>query len=356
MIFAYLFVLFSLSIYSYSQIDLNLTLLQTPWFLAFKDLVINLGYYNRPLSTIFFLIILLLMYWFYWKLVIGNWKLVIGVIGVLALLSYPFLSHDLFNYIFDARIITTYHLNPYFYKALDFPADDWVRFMHWTHRTYPYGPVWLLITIIPSFLGFGKFILTLLNFKLLFTGAYLLNCYLVSKINPQNLKFFALNPLIILETLYSPHNEALMLTFFLLGVYFSKNKVLMLVSLLLSGGVKFITWLAIPPLLSIDKVNARAMSLSIVLISLGLVPVILGREMYPWYLVTIIGLAALTDNKNLQKFLGIFSFGLLLRYVLYLYTGLYSSETILAQNTITVTFIFIALLTALHRSFTAGRN
>ncbi|MDO8515495.1 MAG: hypothetical protein Q7S14_03265, partial [bacterium] len=156
MIFAYFFVLFLLSIYSYSQIDLNLTLLQTPWFLQFKETMINLGYYNRPLSTLAFIILVLLLYILKPKKII----LAIGGLCLISLFSYPFLSHDFFNYIFDARIITTYHLNPYFYKALDFPADDWIRFMQWTHRTYPYGPVWLIVTLIPSFLGFSKFILT----------------------------------------------------------------------------------------------------------------------------------------------------------------------------------------------------
>ena len=154
MIFAYFFVLFLLSIYSYSQIDLNLTLLQTPWFLSFKSALINLGYYNRPLSTVIFTVLVLLLYIIKPKKII----LAIGGVCLISLLSYPFLSHDFFNYIFDARIVTLYHQNPYFFKALDFPNDTWIRFMQWTHRTYPYGPVWLVLTIIPSFLGFGKFI------------------------------------------------------------------------------------------------------------------------------------------------------------------------------------------------------
>jgi len=72
------------------------------------------------------------------------------LIGVGLLFSYPFLSHDLFNYLFDAKIVTFYHQNPYILKALDFPSDPWLRFMHWTHRTYPYGPSFLFLTLVPS--------------------------------------------------------------------------------------------------------------------------------------------------------------------------------------------------------------
>ncbi|MEK7127310.1 MAG: hypothetical protein AAB838_01125 [Patescibacteria group bacterium] len=336
MIFAYFFVLFLLSIYSYSQIDLNLTLLQTPWFLSFKSALINLGYYNRPLSTVIFTVLVLLLYIIKPKKII----LAIGGVCLISLLSYPFLSHDFFNYIFDARIVTLYHQNPYFFKALDFPNDTWIRFMQWTHRTYPYGPVWLVLTIIPSFLGFGKFILTLLNFKLLFTAAYILNCYLVNKINPKNLKFFALNPLIILETLYSPHNEALMLTFLLLAVYLYKNKKLAVLNLFLSGGIKFLTWI-LTPFIFLDR--EKFIKLSLILVAVGLIPVVWQREAYPWYLVTLIGLVATIQMPKLQKFLAIFSFGLLLRYVPFLFVGSYPPEVTLVQNIITVISLLCGL-------------
>ena len=58
--------------------------------------------------------------------------------------SYVAFSYDLFNYIFDAKIITFYHQNPYFHKALDYPGDPMLSFMRWTHRVYPYGPIWLV--------------------------------------------------------------------------------------------------------------------------------------------------------------------------------------------------------------------
>lgn len=227
MVFSFLFILLVLAIYSYSQIDLNLTLLQSPLFLKFQFLMVQLGYYQRVYSVLIFTVILLLLFTAYLFLLrkgktpvisLKNTVLLIGGVAVIGVISYPAFSYDLFNYIFDARIVTFYHQNPYLYKALDFPSDNWIRFMHWTHRTYPYGPVWLLVTLPFSFLGFGRFLLTLVNFKVMFSLFYLGNCYLIymisSAIDPKNrswrLLFFALNPLVIIESVVSPHIDSVM--------------------------------------------------------------------------------------------------------------------------------------------------
>lgn len=315
MIFRYFFVLFLLTLYSYSQIDLNLTLLQTPWFLSFKTLMINLGYYNRPLSTLIFITLVLFLYILKPKKII----LAIGGVCLISLLSYPFLSHDFFNYIFDARIVTLYHQNPYFFKALDFPADTWIRFMQWTHRTYPYGPVWLLITLLPSFLGFGKFILTLLNFKLLFIGAYLICCYVINKINSKNLAFFALNPLVIIEGLYSPHLDLVMLAFAMLALI--KYKWL---NILLSIGTKFSTLTLLP----IFIFNKRKWFIDGLIIAsyIGVVIQILNRELLPHYFLVPFGFTALSDKKTWKYLMIVLSAVLLsVRYIPFLYTGQWAS-------------------------------
>jgi hypothetical protein len=190
-IFIYLTLLIFFGIYSYSQIDLNLTLSANGIYQSFQKALIYIGYFNRPYSLIIFLIILSLLYFFYLlfftlsvKRIISFKTVCIIVVlsSVILLFSYPAFSHDFFNYMFDARIITKYQLNPYLFRALDFPGDLWTRFMHWTHRTYPYGPLWLVITVPFSFFGFGKFTLTLFNFKLLFAVFHLGNIFLIYKI------------------------------------------------------------------------------------------------------------------------------------------------------------------------------
>jgi len=146
----YSLLLLFLIIYSYSQIDLNLTLSSNQLYQSIQQQLIYLGYFNRPLSTVVFTILLFLLFTFYFfilylvnkkKVTLQKILLLVVLTCVILLFSYPAFSHDIFNYMFDARIVTKYYQNPYFHSALDFPNDLWTRFMHWTHRTYPYGPI-----------------------------------------------------------------------------------------------------------------------------------------------------------------------------------------------------------------------
>jgi len=77
----------------------------------------------------------------------------------------------IFNYILTQKIITHYQQNPYIHKALDFPGDPMLSFMHWTQRVYPYGPVWLGLTaaIIISWFGF---FLHIFMFKALMSASF----------------------------------------------------------------------------------------------------------------------------------------------------------------------------------------
>ena len=145
-----------LLVYSFSQVDLNLTLSSNPTYQTFQSNLTWLGYFRRPLSTAVYVILISLFLISY--LLILNSKFSIRQLWLLILLavvillpSYPAFSHDIFNYLFDARIVTKYGLSPWDYKALDFPADPWIRFMRWTHRSSVYPPIWIGLSLIPSF-------------------------------------------------------------------------------------------------------------------------------------------------------------------------------------------------------------
>lgn len=348
MIFAFFLAFLAFGVYSYSQIDLNLTLFKASWFLNFQQTMINLGYFNRPLSTLIYSIILCLLFIIY-LLILKNGLskrrvfLLIGGIVVISLLSYPAFSHDIFNYLFDAKIVTSYHANPYLYKALDFPGDPWLRFMHWTHRTYPYGPVWLLLTAPLAVLGMGKFVLTLLLFKLLFIFAYLGNIVLIKKLTGKiwPVLFYAVNPLVVTESLISPHLDSVMAFFMLLGFWFllKKKKRLFLLNILVSGGIKFLTWVLAPFVLFDFHKSVR---LSIIILSVVLVPVILQREFYPWYLLPVFALLAISDTPKILAIT--LTFGLMLRYATFLYTGEYTPETGIMQNVLTIVPMVICSL------------
>jgi len=367
----YLLTLIGLTIFSYSQIDLNLTLFSNPTYQYFQQHLINLGYFNRAYSALVFLLLIILLFCSYLLFLLKakfTRKTIFSLVlltAVVCLFSYPAFSHDMFNYMFDARIVTTYGVNPYQFKALDFPSDLWIRFMHWTHRTYPYGPLWLVLTLPFSYLGFGKFVLTLINFKLLFLGVYLGNTILIKKILQSDgrvtnekllgVAFFAFNPLIIIETLVSPHNESLMLFFLLLGIYFLKKKktIFALISVFTSGAIKYITFILLPIFMASGLIKTIKPNsfyhMQLGILSIPLLYLVAQREPYPWYFVTFIGIGSLSNSYSIKSLLVATTLGALLRYVPYLYIGSYPDEVLFWQNILFITPLILCSIYLLLR-------
>jgi hypothetical protein len=228
-------------------------------------------------------------------------KLVIAVAIILAI-GYPAFTHDMFNYIFDARILTHYGQNPYQFKALDFPQDDWTRFMHWTHRTYPYGPVWLAITAVPSIIGINKFLITFYLFKGLFLASYLATCFYIYKITNIISKdtakiataLFAFHPLVIIESVLSPHLDITMIALFIAAVYYfivanQKNQIKSYILLLLSIGIKFVTLISAPLFIPtiFKRLSIQRWSFFLFLSSLLTVVIQTASQghLQPWYLL-----------------------------------------------------------------------
>lgn len=346
----YLLTVSGLFFYSFTQIDLSLTFSRITFLRNIVASFQYIGYFNRPLSTYIYISILVLLYGFYLYLLKISikkkldkntvWKLIIVTGGIL-LFSYNAFSYDLFNYIFDAKIFTHYHLNPYVHKALDFPGDPLLSFMRWTHRVYPYGPVWLVLTIPLSYMGFGFFLPTFFLFKLLAVVCYLGSVYFIGKIfkkiQPERqtfgIIFFGLNPLVLIECLVSGHLDIVMIFFALWATNYLINKkyAWALLLLLLSIGVKFSTVLLTPIFLVVifwqlkrkpviwDRIfiaSVALMSLTVVFASLY------SGNFQPWYLVLPFSYAVFVCNKY-YIFIPyiVTSFFALLTYTPYLYLG-----------------------------------
>lgn len=359
LVISYLVTILGLFFYSFTQVDLNLTLSQVSLIQDFQKFFIQIGYFNRPLSTAIFLSLVFLLFIFYFLLLwlvkkekISQhqiWWLIILTSGVL-LFSYPAFSHDIFNYMFDAKTVITYKTSPYSVRPLDFPNDPWLHFMHWVHRQSIYPQFWIGLSIIPYVLGFGKFLLILYNFKMLISLAHLGTGYFIYKIlkrvNSQSallgLTFFAFNPLILIENLVSSHQDIVMMFFAIWAIYLlvENKKVTSFFLLALSVQIKYLTIFLLPLwFLGFRK------TLTIFLIALAFLIILSRTELQPWYFVWVLPLIALSpENDFFTIFSTGFSLSLLLRYAPFLFFGNWDPPVPTIKFWVTTVPLIIVLL------------
>lgn len=345
-----------LGLYSYTQIDLGLSLSRFESWHQIQRGFQEIGYFNRPLSSLIYIGIisfmsisyLFLLYALSRKMISLQtvWVMSLVSAGIL-FLSYNAFSYDLFNYIFDAKIITEYGDNPYVKKALDYPDDSMLGFMRWTHRVYPYGPVWLLFSVPLSFGAMGSLILNIVLFKGLAVLSYLLLVRFLmdfaKKIKVETSGFhvglFALNPLVIIESLVSAHNDIIMMCL-LLGAFvlYSNKRFISSVGLYgLSVGIKFATGFLFPVFVYLlIKKGVVSHWQNIITMSficmLGAVLAASSRTQFqPWYLLYILPFAALSNRQSIRIPTITISLFALLQYLPYIYLGNYDPPVLLVQ-------------------------
>jgi len=352
MIILYFFLLSLLSVYSFSLVDPNLTLFNNSVWAYFREIMVYFGYYRRDLSSIAYILLILLLFFLSSRIALRPkikdlMKLTV-LIGLITVFSYPFLSHDFFNYLFDAKILTFYGKNPYAFKALDFPYDPWIRFMHWTHRTYPYGPSFLIISIAPSFLAAGKFILNYFFFKLTFVLFYFLSVFYLNKINHRVAIFFAFNPFVILEGLINNHNDLIAISLAFIGIYLflHQNKTALgKIMLLISGGIKYLTL----PLVFLSANKKKFNNIVLLSLIFAIIYYSFQVEIQPWYFLNL--LIILPFFPKLVSQFNIFFAGLMLSYYPYIRFGQWTSpNNVSIKHWIITIFLGINLFVILFKS------
>ncbi len=354
-IFLWFLTILGLFFYSFTQVDLNLTLIRHPLFNQIVKSFQYVGYFQRPLSTYLYLFLLLVLFLLYCsflalakkgKLSRREFWMVIIFTSVILLFSYPAFSYDIFNYMFDAKTIVFYHSNPWLYKPLYFVGDPWLHFMHWTHRPSIYPPVWIGLSLPFYFLGFNFFLPILFNFKILMALGFLGSIFVLEKLLKQEkepntilpLVFYAFSPLMLIENLVSGHNDIVMMFFVVLSFYFlTKKRFLFAFSMLfISIFVKYATLFLVPVFFycfirAIQKKTINwdriwlfcALSMFVAFL---LSPI--REEMYPWYAIWFLPFVSLIpSNKFIINVSLVISFGLLLRYIPYMLFGTYLSPT-----------------------------
>ena len=127
LIIFYAFLLLVLAIYSYGFVDPNLTLSTNVFYQKLHQPLSEIVFNHRLLSTIIFTFIVFLLFIFYFlflwltvkkKLNFWRLKLLVGLIVGILLFAYPAFSYDIFNYIFDAKIITEHNRFIFYIKII----------------------------------------------------------------------------------------------------------------------------------------------------------------------------------------------------------------------------------------------
>jgi hypothetical protein len=145
--------------------------------------------------------------------------------------------------------------------------------------------------------------------------------------------FYAFNPLVVIESLVSGHNDSAMMAVLFLAFWLLVNNknILAWLSFLFSAGIKFATGFLFPILIIISWFQAKkkkinwevtwAIAWMLMLTAVVVASYRIG-EIKPWYWLYLIPFAALTVGKHLIQSLTIsLSLGLLLHYSLFLYLG-----------------------------------
>jgi hypothetical protein len=147
------------------------------------------------------------------------------VVGIAAILStvlaftYPFLSDDMFYGIAGARTFGCYRQNPFAVPPSRFTHDPFLPYAGWTDLTMPYGPLWVLISGLVARISDRGLLATVLAFKALNVGVFLLTtgmlARLLAKRTPRTalagLILWAWNPLVLVEVASSAHNDVVMI-------------------------------------------------------------------------------------------------------------------------------------------------
>lgn len=366
-------------LYSFTQIDLGLTLSKASIWQSAEKLFKNIGYFNRPLSASIFIVTIILLFAFYLLILSvvrkkeisqkSIWKLIIAITVILTF-SYNAFSYDLFNYIFDAKVITFYKENPYFHKALDFPSDHMLSFMHWTHRLYPYGPVWLGLTVSLSFFGMQIFLPTFFLFKILVSATFLGTIFyigkILQKISPENklfgIVFFALNPLVVVESLVSAHNDIVMMFFAVWSIYSFMNIKYgrSIILLILSIGIKFATILLVPVFVLLSYLEMYKKSINwekIILLMTGLMIIAVFTATFrttfqPWYLIYPLTFSSLLPSKYFVAIPAVvISFFAVFQYLPFIYLGNWDNPIPSVLNWAMISSIILPLVLILAWKF-----
>ena len=210
------------------------------------------------------IVLLVVLYGVAWQLARRKrgWRWLVPVyagalaFGAVELFEYPVTAIDVLVYLVDGRLWTRHGANPLVVAPNVFD-DPFNRLAgQYANTPAPYGPVWVVLSGLPSLLFGDQLYPSLLAMKAIALVAYL-GCaatitWILLRTRPEaavaGTLYFAWNPLVVLDGIGNAHNDAAMMLPALLAIALTlRGRELPALALLsISAGVKYASALLIP--------------------------------------------------------------------------------------------------------------
>lgn len=302
---------------------------------------------NRPLAAAMY-VGLLSCLWVLYFLV--RKRFVPAMLGLLVLLfiSYPAFSYDIFNYIATSRVAFHYGENPYLVMPIEFPNEPVLAYTRAGNKVALYGPTWILLTAVPYFFGQGDRWATIFSMKALVAVFYFGVVWLIYKATKriEDVWYFALNPLVLVEVLVSGHNDVVMMFLAIAGLLVAaRHRIAGWALWFLSIWVKGATVVLAPVMLLRDPLSVKSLRFAYCLLFIVFLLSPLREEMYPWYALWLVPFAALLPkDRFIRGFTLALTFGLSFRHVHYIATAEYAGTGPMYRTLVTIIPVVIFLL------------
>ena len=205
----------------------------------------------NTVPTLLFVLFVMAAFLFYFRLLRSNLSakrvvLLAVLFQAIVFFSYPVLSTDVFSYILSDRIAVVYRQNVWTVPPSRFGNDPYFGLSDWTNQTRIYGGVNQFVYNLITPQNNPDLLDNLAAHKLVVflfvAGSIVISAKILARFFPkrqaEGLAIVFLNPLFVVETIGSGHNDIVMIFFLLASVFFYLSRFPLLAGVLLALAVQ----------------------------------------------------------------------------------------------------------------------
>lgn len=153
-----------------------------------------------------------------------------GALMLLALCSFPDTSRDPLRYLLDGEMIRLWHLSPFVHPPGEFPLDQYGRAFvgHWQALIpSPYGPVWQGLMALINFVSGNQLVGGIVALKIVNLAGLVACGWYMYRITGKawTSYLFLINPIVLLNTVATPHPDIVMAAALLAAYYYHQAAV-----------------------------------------------------------------------------------------------------------------------------------